>query len=166
MKIGVDIGGVIIDRNRNDESDTSLFGDNYLNAYAVKDAFDAIKKLNTATIFKDQVYVVSKCGHNIERKSREWLTHNRFHEITGVPVDRLRFCRRRADKAPIAQELGLTHFVDDKLEVLGYMRDVVPHRILFNPNLEEVKAMSQTAGAAVLAFSWVDVLVWIERTLG
>jgi len=31
-KIGIDIGGVIIDRARNDNSDTSLFGANYLNA--------------------------------------------------------------------------------------------------------------------------------------
>lgn len=163
MKIGIDIGGVIIDRNRNDESDTSLFGENYLNAYAVKDAFQAIQRLNCGGIFKDQVYVVSKCGHNIERKSREWLAHNKFHEFTGVPAERVRFCRRRSEKAPIAQELGLTHFVDDKLEVLGYMRDVVPNRILFNPDLSEVKAMSQTAGPAVLAFSWMDVLVWLER---
>ena len=162
MKIGIDIGGVIIDRHRNDESDTSLMGPNYLNAYAVKDAFHAIERLN-GTLFKDQVYVVSKCGHNIERKSREWLAHNKFHEITGVPVERLHFCRRRSEKAPIADKLALTHFVDDRLEVLGYMRDVVPHRILFNPDPKEVSSMSQTAGAAVHAYSWVDVLVWLER---
>jgi len=160
VKIGIDIGGVIIDRNRNDESDTSLFGDNYLSAHAVKDAFDVIKRLN-AGLFKDQVYVVSKCGHKIEKRSREWLAHNRFHETTGVTADRLRFCRRRADKAPIARELGLTHFVDDRLEVLGYMRDVVPHRLLFNQSVDEEKVAAPVTGEVRVA-SWTDVLAWLE----
>lgn len=163
MKIGIDIGGVIIDRIRNDESDTSLFGENYLNAFSVKDAFDAIKTLN-AGVFKDQVFVISKCGQNIERKSREWLAHNKFPEITGVPMEKVHFCRTRAEKAPIAKELGLTHFVDDKLEVLGYMRDVVRNRILFNPDILEMKKASPSSGPVIIAFSWMDVMEWVSGT--
>lgn len=155
-KIGIDIGGVIIDKG-NDREDTSLFGPKYLEARAVVGAISAIQKLNQE-VFLGEVYLVSKCGEKVEERSREWLKANAFHEKTGVPQSRLRFCRERADKAPIARELGLTHFIDDKVEVLGYMRGIVANRILFNPRPNDLKYGSRTAGPMVLAFSWDDVL--------
>jgi hypothetical protein len=167
VKIGIDIGGVIIDRAHNDGTDTSLFGDNYLNAKDVDWAIDSIGMLNQKhDAFKDNVWIVSKCGANIERKSREWLEHCGFHTKTGIPKERLHFCRDRRDKAPIAEKLGLTHFIDDKLEVLSYMKGIVKNRILFNPNPSEMARFIKTSGPVVLAFSWTDVMDWlrIEKT--
>lgn len=163
MKIGIDIGGVIIDRNRNDNSDTSLFGTNYLNAFAVSGALEAISVINKK-MFPNETYIISKCGAAIEKKSREWLRHNGFYTMTSVAEDHVYFCRERADKAPIARKLGLTHFIDDKYEVLGYMKDVVANRILFNPNLEE---MMQTGpvGPVIPIFSWADVLYYLNEEL-
>lgn len=158
MKIGIDIGGVIIDRQRNDNSDTSLFGPNYLNALAVPNVMEVIAIINDR-IFPHQTYIISKCGANIERKSREWLMHNKFYEKTGMTEDKVHFCRERCDKAPIAQKLGLTHFIDDKLEVLGYMRDIVPNRILFNPSLHEMQRAGPLCGAIFPVFTWPEVLV-------
>lgn len=157
MKIGIDIGGVIIDRARNDGSDTSLFGPNYLNAHAVPGAIEAIDDINTY-LFPNETYIISKCGANIERKSREWLKHNCFYEKTGMTEDKVHFCRARADKAPIAQKLGLTHFIDDKYEVLGYMKDVVANRILFNADKEEIIKTGPLAGQVIPVFSWDAVL--------
>lgn len=160
MKIGVDVGGVIIDKDKNDNSDTSLFGPNYLNAKDVDWAIDSIGLLNRKhSQFKDQVWIVSKCGENIEKRTREWMEHCRFHEVTGIPKERLYFCRHRADKAPIAQKLGLTHFIDDKLEVLGYMKDVVPNRILFNPSISEMKRAGPLGGPVFPVYSWKDVIL-------
>jgi hypothetical protein len=31
------------------------------------------------------------------------------------------FCRQRHEKAAICRELGLTHFIDDRLEVLSHL---------------------------------------------
>ena len=73
--LGVDIGGVIIDK-ANDNTDTSLFGNNYLNTTAVKDAFMSLKELNIR--FGGEVCIVSKCGSNTERKTKEWLQHHDF----------------------------------------------------------------------------------------
>ncbi|MBA3679436.1 hypothetical protein H0W80_04625, partial [Candidatus Saccharibacteria bacterium] len=42
--LGVDVGGVIIDRV-NDNTDTSFFGDNYLSTTAVSDVFEALAEL-------------------------------------------------------------------------------------------------------------------------
>jgi len=153
-KLGIDIGGVIIDRKKNDNTDTSLFGPNYLNAFAVDGAFQAIKTLHER--FSGEVYLVSKCGQNIERKSKEWLAHNGFPDKTGVPMENVHFCRRRADKAPICQKLGITHFIDDKLEVLSYLESV-PNKYLFDPSPTEVKAYEKFLGQVTKVDTWKEL---------
>ncbi|RQX16141.1 hypothetical protein DDE19_16885 [Micromonospora ureilytica] len=134
-RLGVDIGGVIIEP-ADDDADTSFFGAHYLRTPAVVGAFDALAALGPAF---DEVHLVSKCGEATERRTREWLAHHDFPARTGIAVERVHFCRTRPDKAPIARRLGLTHFVDDKLEVLGYL-DSVPYRFLFRPRRAEVAA--------------------------
>jgi len=159
-RLGIDVGGVIIDRKRNDSSDTSLFGPNYLQAHAVPGAFQTILKLRE--IFGGQVYIVSKCGHNIERKTREWMEANHFHDLTGVPKENLRFCRSRADKAPICKELEITHFVDDKLEVLSYL-ETVANRYLFDPNLGEMERFKEHLSKVQIVSSWTQVLALLAK---
>lgn len=156
QRLGIDVGGVIIDRKKNDDTDTSLFGPNYLNAFAVQGAFDAIRELASSR-FEGEIYVVSKCGQNIERKTKEWMVHNRFPETTRVPMDKVFFCRRRADKAPICQKLGITHFIDDKLEVLSYLESV-PNKYLFDPNPEEVKSYSKHLSKVTLVGHWTELV--------
>lgn len=155
---------MIIDREKNDDSDTSLFGPNYLKAKAVDCAFAALKTLNRDS-FKDRVWIVSKCGENIEKRTREWLEHNSFHDMTGIPKERLRFCRERSAKAPIAKELGLTHFVDDKLEVLNYMKEAVAHRILFRPAGSEIERNKGYASNGVTIWTdWMALANALEET--
>ncbi|MEV7330303.1 hypothetical protein [Micromonospora sp. NPDC093244] len=66
------------------------------------------------------------------------------------------FCRTRPDKAPIARRLGLTHVVDDKLEVLGYL-DSVPHRYLFRPRPAEVAANAALLPRVHRVESWPEL---------
>ncbi|TYC02355.1 hypothetical protein FXF53_09840 [Micromonospora sp. WP24] len=134
-RLGVDIGGVIIQPS-DDDADTSFFGDHYLRTPQVTGAFDALAALAGGF---DEVHLVSKCGEDTQRRTVEWLAHHEFHSRTRIPVRRVHFCRTRPAKAPIARRLGLTHFVDDKLEVLSYL-DSVPHRFLFRPRPAEVAA--------------------------
>ena len=134
--VGIDIGGVVIGKS-GERTDTSFFGGNYLTTPAIAGVFEAVGQL-VRERFGEHVWLVSKCGPRVERKSREWLAHHRFFERTGVGPDHLRFCRERREKAGICTDLGTTHFVDDRLEVLGYLRDV-PHLYLFRPNPAEVK---------------------------
>ncbi|MEU8111959.1 hypothetical protein [Micromonospora sp. NPDC048947] len=151
-RLGVDIGGVIIEP-ADDDADTSFFGAHYLRTPAVVGAFDALAALGPAF---DEVHLVSKCGEATERRTREWLAHHDFPARTGVPVERLHFCRTRADKAPIASRLDLTHFVDDKLEVLGYL-DSVPHRFLFRPRKSEVAAHAALLPRVHRVESWSEL---------
>jgi hypothetical protein len=133
-RLGVDIGGVIIERT--DESDdTSFWGDNYLATPAVAGVFEALRSLRDDR-FRDDLYVVSKSGTYTEWRAREWLEHHDFYGRTGIRRGNVHFCRRRRDKAGIARELGLTQFVDDHLEVLLLLRDV-PHRYLLGGKPDE-----------------------------
>ncbi len=130
-RIGFDVGGVVIDRV-NDKTDTSFFSDRYLDSTAVPHVFEEVAGLVTR-FGPDDSFIISKCGENVQRKTLEWLLHNGFYARTGMLPAHVHFCLRRDGKHPIAQELGLTHFVDDRVEVLGYMKSVT-HRIAFQPH--------------------------------
>ncbi|MGK5739669.1 hypothetical protein [Micromonospora sp. URMC 103] len=158
-RLGVDIGGVIIEP-ADDDADTSFFGAHYLRTPQVAGAFEALATLAADV---DEVHLVSKCGEDTERRTREWLAHHGFHDRTGIPVDRLHFCRTRAAKAPIARRLGLTHFVDDRLEVLGYL-ETVPHRYLFRGRPAEVAAHAAHLAGVHRVGSWPEVVSALRRT--
>ncbi len=137
--LGVDIGGVIIDRI-NDGTDTSFFSENYLNTSAVADVFEVLEAL-VRRRFANRVFLVSKCGLDIQNKTMHWLDHHRFFDRTGIKRDHVRFCRKRSDKADICKKLDITHFIDDRLEVLSYLT-TVGDRFLFRPNQAEMQKYS------------------------
>ena len=126
--LGVDIGGVIIDRV-NDNTDTSFFGDNYLQTTAVSGAFEVLKQL--VERLDGNVYLVSKCGSIIRAKTRNWLNHHNFWVATGLNPKNVHYCRERREKADICKGLSTTHFVDDRLEILSYLYPNVGNLFLF-----------------------------------
>ena len=152
--LGIDVGGVIISRT-NDNTDTSFFSDNYLNTRMVEGAVETITDL-VARRFGQRVYIVSKCGPRTEAKTREYFAHHRIFERTGIPADHIRFCRMRKDKAPICAELGITHFIDDRLEVLAYLA-TVPHLFLFQPQDAEIARHAAHLARVQRVTSWAEV---------
>lgn len=131
-RLGVDIGRVIIGGGTvPGSSDTQFFsGDTarMLATPAVPGAFDTLARLVPRFA---QVWLVSKCGERVQRSTRQWLDHHDFAARTGIPRDNIRFCRRRPDKAVHCAELGITHFIDDKLDVHQALRGIVENRYLF-----------------------------------
>jgi hypothetical protein len=63
----------------------------------------------------------------------QWFERHRFFERTGIDSRNVRFCLKRPDKAVHCRELGLTHFIDDRTDVLDAMAGVVLNRYLFGP---------------------------------
>ncbi|QQG46104.1 MAG: hypothetical protein HYY55_04040 [Candidatus Niyogibacteria bacterium] len=153
--LGVDIGGVIIDRV-NDGTDTSFFTDNYLRTTAVPGVFDALRQL-VEKRFGDKVFLVSKCGQRVQNKTLQWLDHHRFYDLTGIGRERVRFCRERHEKAGICEELGVTHFVDDRLEVLGNLA-TVSTLYLFQPRPDEVWRYARFLSRVKQVNSWQEIL--------
>jgi hypothetical protein len=155
--LGADVGGVIIDGGKNDNTDTSFFSDRYLQTTAVPRAFEALNFL-VASRFGNRVFIVSKCGERVEMKTRSWFDHHHFYEMTGIARSNLRFCRERHEKAPICKDLGITHFIDDKLEVLSYLVDLVPNLYLFRPKPREVDRFSRFLPRVTQIQSWPELL--------
>ena len=128
-KVGIDIGRVIIGGEAR-LSEQTLFGNDPLNAPEIPGAIDSIAKLSRDPQWGG-VVLVSKCTPHIEARTTDWLATHNFHIRTDVPVENVVFCREIKDKAPIAQALGLTHFIDDRIAVLHQMHGIVPVRLLF-----------------------------------
>ncbi len=154
--LGVDIGGVIIDGGKNDGTDTSFFSDNYLRTTAVPGVFDALRELAEKR-FGDKIFLVSKCGQKVQNKTLHWLDHHRFYEITGIRPSNVWFCRERRDKAGICKHLGVTHFVDDRLEVLSYLASVST-LYLFQPDPQEVEKFASVLSRVRQVQSWEEIL--------
>jgi hypothetical protein len=152
-RLGIDIGKVIIDGPAHPRGgDTAFFqGDTatYLATPAMAGSFAAIARLTES--FGGRVWLVSKCGARIEGRSRRWLDHHDFFGRTGIDPDHLRFCRQRPDKAVHAAELGLTHFVDDRPDVLRHLAGIVPHRFLFGPQRRR-----PATGLVIPVTDWAD----------
>jgi len=161
LALGIDIGGVLIERT-DDSDDTSFWGKNFLETPEVDGSMAAIAALRKER-FGEAVYLVSKSGEDTERRAREWLVHNGFYERTGVSPDNVHFCRKRHEKAPICADLRITHFVDDRLEVLSYLEDV-PHRYLLHADEAEVGEYSDVLDQVERVMSWSDALTAILRT--
>jgi hypothetical protein len=130
-RLGIDIGRVIIG---GEGADTQFLAGDEASAMAtpaVAGAFDAIAEL--MRLFDGDVWLVSKAGPRIQARTRRWLDERGFFDATFVPRDHLRFCRERREKADHTLTLELTHFIDDRFDVLRLLEGIVPHRFLFGP---------------------------------
>jgi hypothetical protein len=127
MTIGVDIGGVITDPPPGVDHEDFLGGRSHLLIQKVKDSFNVIRVLNE----KHRVILVSKARPVTQRKTTEWLRHHQFFKVTGMSERDVYYTLSRDDKTRIAEREGVTHFIDDKLEVLGYMYGIVPNLFCF-----------------------------------
>jgi hypothetical protein len=110
-RIGIDIGGVLLDIDRNNE------------IWEVKDGVVAVRSLLGA-FGVSNVFLVSKVrlGGRMHRRTLEWLQGpNGFLERAGLPAKSVVFVRDISGphgKGAAASTLGLSHFVDNKWEVL------------------------------------------------
>jgi len=158
MKLGIDIGRVIIAPDAADQDDTSFIGGTIEHALATPPydgMFDVLPEI--VRYFQGRVWLVSKARKSVQEKTRRWLVHQRFFERTGITAGNLRFCLERVEKAERCRELGITHFIDDRQDVLHHMAGIVEHRYLFGPQADRAPA------DLVRVESWSSVLRTIVR---
>jgi hypothetical protein len=157
-RTGLDVGGVIIDATANDGTDTDIRGAGFMRASPVTGAYDAVREI-VECYGADNVFIISKCGEVIEGRTRRWLTGNGFYTYTGFSPTNLYFCHTRAEKAPIAEALGLTDFVDDRQDVLEHMKGIVARRYLFGPQSDKI----QDAGELIVVGDWIATVTSLLR---
>jgi len=152
-RLGVDIGRVIIDGSSHPSGDDTSFisgtDSDALATPAMSGAFQALRRLNA--VFDGRVWLVSKCHARVQGRSERWLAHHRFFEATGIDPGNLRFCRERPDKAVHCAQLDITHFIDDRADVLEHLRGIVGHLFLFGPQRRRHPDLGATA-----TLTWAD----------
>ncbi len=147
--LGVDLGRVIVE---------GFITNDFLPV--VKGAFESIKRLREKRF--SQVHVVSWVPLESEKAVWSWLEARGFYQATGLTKEQVHFCTDRKDKAPICERLGVTHFIDDRLEVLGYLHQVgIKNLYLFRGQEEEAMEHLAMLGYVKTVGSWQDVLEWL-----
>lgn len=114
-------------------------------------AFAAIRTL--AHRFDGRVWIVSKAGPKMQRKTLSWLEHHDFWATTGITRYSIAFTLSREDKRPVACRLKLTAFVDDHADVLEALAGAVPKRYQFGgfePPSDDADVTQVADWAAVL----------------
>lgn len=158
--LGLDFGRVLVGSAPVDSADdTSFVGGTVADALATPPCpgmFEVVPLL--VERFDGRVWVVSKARAATEQKTRLWLEHHRFFERTGIAPDNVRFCTRRHEKAIHCRTLGITHFVDDRLDVLGHLEGIVERRYLFGRQKRGVVVPDTVARIA----NWAEALVAIK----
>lgn len=154
-KIGIDIGGVIVLRV-NDGSETSFFGDRFLENQPIEGAFEGIRRLVDER-FGERVYLVSRCKEETQRRTLAWLEHYDFFKATGVKRENVRFCLERHEKDAVCAELGIDHFIDDHMDVLRQLPSVA-NRFLFRPATEDLFEFAALLHTVTVADSWPELV--------
>ncbi len=136
-KIGIDLGNTLI-----------------VNRQPLPDALQVTGMLRKR--FGEHIYIISRVNEEQEKRARAFVTSEIFVQTTGIPFSRVHFCRERHEKAPIARELGLTHFIDDRPEVMSHM-PFVRDRILFNPDSDDLMRFFEEVSGPFVVRSWLEV---------
>lgn len=138
MKIGIDIGRVIIGGG---SEDTSFFKDDFLSTPEIENAWGSVSDL---VRMENEVHFVSKCGPIIEERSIRWLENHYY--FNRVPQHRVHFVRKRNLKAPMALALELDIFIDDREDIISSMKGIVYLPILFKSwgeTMEQIESYSK-----------------------
>ncbi len=98
-------------------------------------AFENLKKIVDASRF-EHIYIVSKINPLLRFTFTGRLWYLNFWKYTGIPRSNIYFCRHHEDKAAICEQLGVTHFVDDRLRVLDNLK-TVENRYALNPDMSD-----------------------------
>ena len=152
----MDIGGVI--RTRFDKTKSI---EEYLAATPLKQASEVIGNIINLC-GADNTFIISKCPLYAENVIMKWLDSQNFFTDIGFISSNVYFCRERTDKAQIAKQLSLTHFIDDRVEVLDAMQDTVSNRILFTGGGNHEKSDDKTI---ISLDSWDSVQDYIAKTV-
>ncbi len=119
------------------------------------DADRVIRRL-VSEKFGERVHIISRVTPEQQVRAEAWLRSTRFLQSVGIATDHLHFCAERRDKAPICHRLGITHFIDDRPEVMSHM-PFITHRLLFQANQEDAEKWQAELSSTTRVESWLDI---------
>lgn len=95
------------------------------------DAFRVAKRI--VTELDPNAVIISRVNEKQKQRALEWFKKENVLEQLGIKPENVYWCEQRCEKAPIVDKLGLTHFIDDRPEVMNYLSNEVV-KIFINPD--------------------------------
>ena len=118
------------------------------------DALRVIRRMVDAP--DTSVYIISKVDEEQEKRAKAWIDLSNFYLHTGLTPANVHFCRERAEKGAIARDLGLTHHIDDRPEVMAFMPPSV-FKYLYEPIPEDVVVWFNKLLNTQVVNNWLEV---------
>lgn len=109
MRIGVDIGGVIVKKDYEDKDEDTTF--NQSHPMFFDHCFEVLKELSE----RHKLFIISYCGRKREEETRKVLLEVGLDKI--IPEEHWYFVRSRKAKLEPARRLNLDIMIDDTQEI-------------------------------------------------
>lgn len=153
-RIGLDIGGVIMYK----KAEKGSLSD-FLASRPIPFALDSIKEL-IEIYSPENLFIISKRPDYAEAATIKWLEAQGFFDEIGFFRSNIYFCRERSEKVSIAKKLRLTHFIDDRIDVLESMLGVVEDMALFGVDYD----VTAKYEAITVTDKWRSIVDWVVMT--
>ncbi len=140
--VGYDLGGTIYKRAN---------GELLLDRGALR----VIRRLTTEK-FGINSHIISKVNEEQKLRAIEAMREEDLCGITGIPRENVEFCEERHQKAALAERIGITHFIDDRPEVLIPMTSV-PFRFLIRGSAEDLEMFGDKLEGIIRVQSWAEI---------
>jgi len=123
-RLGLDCGGVlaVYGEEACEGEDTAFADSAVLDHLFTPGCFKAVEAL-VERLGAENIFIVSKAGAAMAEKTCKLLHEVDFFRRTGLKDDgeHVFFCTERRMKTPIVQELGISHFADDRWGILSQL---------------------------------------------
>jgi len=124
---------------------------------AFDDAIRVINRIIREVLSPQQVFIVSRVNQEQYIRAKAWIEEERLLEQTGILPENIHWCAERSDKANICKTLGITYFIDDRPEVVSHMLGIVPKRILFQANEEDILKFKDSLDGVIYTRTWKEI---------
>ena len=160
--LGIDFGNVIIDHLGFGTTEDYFHHGDYNLIPPVENALECLAELNRTGLFKNITVVYNATGV-ADMKISNWLIAHRFCEITGIPAANIFRSTHGRNKLIYCQQHGITHFVDDRMEVLNPMIGIIPFLFLLNGQAQEIAGYQTELNKLNVADSWSTIISTIQN---
>jgi hypothetical protein len=121
----------------------------------ISGSITCLQKIKQSNRFS-KIFIISRAGIWNRFFFPFRLSTLNFWQNTGITKDSLYFCWRNKDKASLCKILKVTHFVDDRLDVLQHLQGV-KHLYALNPSERELSRYPETAKNIIVTKSWDEL---------
>ena len=132
----------------------------YAHTKPIEDAFETIKLCQD---WFDDIYIVVKTASDNVTKMVEWLDKQNFWLFSGVTSLHCVFCISPEAKAEICKLLGVTHMIDDTIDILNKAK-TVKYRYLFENSNFKTSLIGDEKNYIISTSSWPDTFEKIITT--